>query len=571
MLWLFLACSSETEKTSESVDELTGLQEEKVVIEHPLITVTSPSRGQFIMGSEIPVQGTVQEGSASITSLTLDKEAIAFDGGTFDVIQSGRPGVNFLNFRLEAEDRGRAVESIGVYQGTYLEPDESVQNGLMFQIGQELLDDGDPDLDDLASIGEQIINNLDLTTLLGGQTYPVSDHELTINDVSHGGFDIGITCGETLTVTASVTDVYLDAYIDALTGFDGIMTIDQVDLELELNFEVRNGRVEVIVVDDYITFTNLQTDDWLPFGLGWLEPLIVGAVQDEIESVIGEQVVDLVETLVADYLNAFILDTEIFAGVSIVATIAELEVTDDGLQMLVDASFQGALNKSIPNGAGSARIAGSAPSWPLSTQEPFALAVSGDLINQLIFAIWGTGYFEGIEIDGVLIQGLSGGAIPAPIGPVEHLEIDFGLPPSIYPAQLGDMTASLAIGEWKMHFFREDGEEIDFRINLESGLDLFVEDGKVKIDIDDRPAEIELGISTLSGPEYLDKGDLSALGRLMIPSLLGSVTAFLPSIDLPPIPLGTLAENLEGTELTIQDADVSMTYTSWLLIEANIE
>ena len=57
----------------------------------------------------------------------------------------------------------------------------------------------------------------------------------------------------------------------------------------------------------------------------------------------------------------------------------------------------------------------------------------------------------------------------------------------------------------------------------------------------------------------------------MIPSLLGSVTTFLPSIDLPPIPLGTLAENLEGTELTIQDADVSMTYTSWLLIEANIE
>jgi len=342
-------------------------------------------------------------------------------------------------------------------------------------------------------------------------------------------------------------------------------------LELELNFEVRNGRVEVMVVDDNILFTNLQTDDWLPFGFGWLEPLIVGSVQDEIQRVIGEQVIDLVETLVADYLNAFILETELFAGVSIVASISDLDVTDDGLQMMVDAFFQGNLIKDIPNGAGSARVAGSPPSWPLSTQDPFAIAASGDLINQLMFTIWGTGYFEGTEIDGILIQGLSGGAIPAPIGPVERLEIDFGLPPSIHPVQLGDQTASLAIGEWKMHFFREDGEEVDFRINLEAGLDIFIEDGKVKINIDDRPAEIELGVATFSGPEGLDKGDLSALGRLMIPSLLGSVTSFLPSIDLPSVPLGTLADNLEGRELTIQDGDISMTNTSWLLIEANIE
>jgi len=314
---------------------------------------------------------------------------------------------------------------------------------------------------------------------------------------------------------------------------------------------------------------NVQTDDWLPWGFGWLEPIIIGAVQDQVEAAIGDQAEALIEGLVADYINNFVLDTELFTGVNLNASIAYLGVAEDGLRLEMDAGFQGDFVKDVPSGVGSAQGAGYAPSWPISTAKPFAAAVSGDLVNQLVFAIWGTGYFDGIELDGVLIQGLSGGAMPAPIGPVETLRVNIGLPPSIHPVSLDEMTASLAMGEWQMEFTREDGEVIDFRINLEAGLDVYVENSKVKLKIDDRPAKIDLGVATIQGPEYLDKGDLSALGRLMIPTLLGSVTTFLPSIELPPIPLGTLASGLP--DLTVQEADITMTNNSWLLIEAEVE
>lgn len=569
MLWLFLACKSDPEKQEEVEEGEIVVQQDKEVVEHPILAVNVPSRGQFILGDGISVQGTVQEATAPLSKLTVNDEELTIDGDSFEATVSGRPGVNILNFRLEAEDRGRAVDSVGVYHGPYLEPDEFVEDGVRLQIGQELLDDGDPDVDDLATIAEEVINGLDLTALIGGQAYPVDDYLLTIYEVTHGGVDLSIDCGDTLLVTANLSDLYVNAHIDALTGFDGFITVDEVILELELDFMVENGQVEVYVVDRTIEFVNLQSDDWLPWGFGWLEPIIISAVQDEVETAIGDQAQSLIETLVTDYLNNFTLDFELFAGVSLNASISSLDVGEEGLRMGTDARLHGSLVKDVPNGAGSARLAGTPPAWPLTNTRPFAAAVSGDIINQLIFAIWGSGYFDGIEIDGILIQGLSGGAIPEPIGPVDNLEINIGLPPSLHPADLGDMTATLSMGEWQMRFTREDSEIIDFRINLEAGLDVFVENGKVKLQVDNRPAKIDLGVATLEKPEYLDGGDLSALGRLMIPSLLGSVTTFLPAIELPPIPLGSLADGL--SDLTIQDADITMTSDSWLLIEANVE
>ena len=221
--------------------------------------------------------------------------------------------------------------------------------------------------------------------------------------------DLSIDCSDTLLVTASLSDLYLEAYIDALGGRDGIITVEEVILVMELDFSVENGEVEVSVLDRTVEFVNLGSDDWLPWGLGWLEPLIIGSVQGQIEAAIGEQAQLLVEGLIADYLNNFILDFELFAGVNFNAMISSLDVGEEGLRMGTDARLYGNLIKQIPDGVGSALIADAPPSWPLASSGAFTVAISGDIINQLIFAIWGTGYFDGIEIDGVCFR-LSGGA-----------------------------------------------------------------------------------------------------------------------------------------------------------------
>ena len=567
MLWLSFACNSAPEK--ESAPEEVVVRQEIEAVEHPVIEIVVPQRGEFIVDNGIDIQGVFQSGSAPISGLTLNREEISLGEDSFSSAVQGRPGVNILNFRLEAEDRGRAVDSVGVYHGPYQNKEELVASGVRLQLTQELLDDGEPDIDDLASIAEEVVNNLDITALLGDGPIAVDEYQLTLNEVTHGGVDLSIDCGDTLLVTAELSDVYIDAYIDIWSGFDGTITVEDVFLELELQFYVEDGEVVVYVVDRTVEFASIESDDWLPWGFGWLEPIIINSVQEQVETALGEQVESLVEGLVTDYINSFALDLELLAGVNLRAQVANIGVADDGLRMEMDAGFQGDFIKEIPAGVGSAKFASVAPYWPLTTTRPFAAGISGDLLNQLVFAIWGTGYFDGIEIDGVLIQGISGGVIPEPIGPVEKLDINIGLPPSLHSTELENMTAALAMGEWQMNFTREDGEVIDFRINLEAGIDVYSENGKIKLDVDDRPAKISLGVATLQGPESLDKGDLSALGRLMIPSLLGSITTFLPSFELPPIPLSSFEESLP--DLQIHGADITMTSNSWLLIEAEVE
>ena len=57
----------------------------------------------------------------------------------------------------------------------------------------------------------------------------------------------------------------------------------------------------------------------------------------------------------------------------------------------------------------------------------------------------------------------------------------------------------------------------------------------------------------------------------MVPSFLGSIDGFLPSIDLPTIPLGLLDSGLEGEELVISDAELRLSAQSWVVLEAGLE
>ena len=66
-MWLLLlACTSDPEKEVE-INEISG-QQEKEVLQHPILDVSSPRRAQFIVEDDVLVQGTVQEGTNPLSS-----------------------------------------------------------------------------------------------------------------------------------------------------------------------------------------------------------------------------------------------------------------------------------------------------------------------------------------------------------------------------------------------------------------------------------------------------------------------------------------------------------------------
>ena len=516
----------------------------------------------------IEVKGETVEKTAALRSFSLNKEEQDIGSPEIDFTVLGRPGINILDFRLEAEDQGRAVHSMAVYSAPYHPRETVVEDGIRIQVGQELLDDGDPDVDDLATIAEGVLNTMDFNSMLAGQVFDAAGYAFLVNSVSIGGFDIGILCGDALFVTVDAYDVEVDFYVDYLWGVDGVGTLEQATMDFEIELDVENGEVVITTVDQYTDFTGVVASlDYIP---GFVENWIVGWAEEEIEQTLGQEAQRLIEEMVAQYLNSFSLNYELFAGVSIEGVISDLDVAPDGLRISSDALFVGDLVLDVPSYAGSALVAEEAPSWPLTRQKGFGVALSGDLINQLLLEVWGTGFLSEMDLDGVLVQGLAGAAVPPPIGPVGNLRLDLGLPPSFTPPTESDMDVDLSVGEWQMKFTREDEEVVDFRVNMRAGVDVYVEDGKVKLGVDQRTSKIDLGVSTLAYPEGLKEAEFSALGRLMIPSLLGSVGRFLPSFELPVISLGNFSTALEGEVLEISDPLISVDQQSWLLLEADL-
>ena len=191
VMWLLFGCES-TKNIGNSPVEPPQAEVDRIP---PTFVVAEPERGAFVVAETIAISGAVQQGSAPISRFTLNQSEIDLSGGQFASTLTGEAGVHLLNFRLEAEDTERSVDSIGVYKGPFHPLTEAVTSGIRMQIGQELLDDGDPDLDDLASIAESILNETDLSALLEGTSYSVSGFTIEPTGFEHNGMNVQIQCG----------------------------------------------------------------------------------------------------------------------------------------------------------------------------------------------------------------------------------------------------------------------------------------------------------------------------------------------------------------------------------------
>ena len=78
-MWLLFACES-TKNIGTSPVEPTQQEAEQVP---PVLVVDEPSRGAFVVQDDIAVSGTVQQGSAPITRLTLNQSEITVSDGQF--------------------------------------------------------------------------------------------------------------------------------------------------------------------------------------------------------------------------------------------------------------------------------------------------------------------------------------------------------------------------------------------------------------------------------------------------------------------------------------------------------
>lgn len=546
----------------------------------PTIELTSPDRASFqAAGSAVEVSGFCTAGDAPLDVLTVDDEPVNLSPeGEFQYVYPPVGGINVINLRVTDTDGERATDALAVYHGTLRPLGEALPEIAVIQASAELLDDDHPDLDDVASLVEGLLE--DPGTFDGLDTVVTEDVAITPTSITVGDAAVDIVPGAgVLTTTASLGDLHATFDIAGTGWLDwlevsGEMWADPAWTEMDMEVSASNGDVNA-----QVTYIDVRLDnfsfavEWVP---SWVEELLYETVQEYVQ----DALLETTETLVADFLEEFLqtFSMETTFGeetpVTLSIELRSLDVTPDGLSMSLDGSTSASLGIEVPPGAGTLATAGAAPSLAFSTS-PLTVAVDDDFVNQLLGTVWTSGMLSNFTFTGAELAAMGAGDIPPPMGPVDLVTVDSGLPMALVSTDDPEWDFTMGIGEMRSTIRRTDGVELAFSSSILGGGRAFSDtDGSIKMEMDDRPAYLKMGVATLDYPEALDPGDLAALVRLTIPPMLGQANEALPGFPIPETHLGDLADvdYLNGKYLSVDDLRLAIRGDEglWITVECGL-
>jgi len=562
---LLVACPSDTE------DEPGPEGVEAVVL--PQLSVTSPERGAFYgVGTAVRVKGQAIAGTYPLAVLTVDGEEVDFDDqGRFEVLIDPIPGVNRVGLRIEDEGDERAVDGRSFYAAARHENGETIAEAVRMQLGPEVLDDDTSDLDDLSAILEVVLLDPAVSDVLVGETFVTEDGiEIEPTYVAFGSAAVDLSPAvDRLDAVITLYDVWMDFNTSySFYSTTGSAWMSSIVLTMGIEAEVTPSGAEADVVDvDATLYGYGLTVDWFP---DWLEDELADWTKESLEDSLGGSVEDMAGEMLSETLDAFAVEYSAADGVDLGLELAGIDSDRQGLYLTFDAWVEGS-GMALPSGAASLTTSGAVPSFPLSSR-PFAVALDDDLLNQVFFAFWASGAVHDMTYGPVELAVLVGEALPPPLGPVEQVVIDLGLPP-VVAAGSGERPFVMSVGELTLDITRDDGERTAASLNFSADADLtLADDGSLVLELDDRPKYVPVDVGMTAWPEPLDPGDLASLFRLMTPTLVGSLGDFLPSFGLPPLPLDALGDvaALEGEALVPGDVALSLDDQGWFLLEGEL-
>lgn len=221
----------------------------------PVITILFPDRGMTFDGKpSLTVTGTVTDAGAGVKWVKVNGIDVGLDEkGAFSFLMSSVHGLNPI--LVEAMDNvgNKAKLTRGYYYSTgYIHfaddaniDDVVISDGGMLYMGQKALDDGNHDpshINDLATIVEVLLGNIDFTKLIG--QLPPMQFQVPINIILPGLSLLGVKVGLTgdLTLGATITDIQFGKpHVDLKLedgGIDTQITLQPISVSIEITAQI---------------------------------------------------------------------------------------------------------------------------------------------------------------------------------------------------------------------------------------------------------------------------------------------------------------------------------------------
>jgi len=532
----------------------------------PYITVDFPTRGGFVMAEPGPlvVTGKV-EVADDLAHFTMNGEPVPlFPDGTFGLQITPDPGMVTMVFESQTEFGMTDMLVRSFIYGDLVNCGEVLENGLEYHIGQDGLDDGTLEPNDLsgmiaAAIDAEELGGMIATTF---QLYLEEKDVLVAIDLSQVSTDKPSEVHLTPEVGyAFATVKWLNAGFNYAAEVPpvvsyGTITFDQLLATAKVQLHVgEGGKMAATAAEATIEGTNfqLQDDGLLPSGIkDALVPKLEGALLQAAK----QGVVDAMEMSGPDFLNSMNLSDLVTIKGAPVESVAVEYVYQD---VVMDKSgVYGHMGTSVPCLAevegeyGVPVTPGGAPE--LAEYEGFALAMTDDVVNQILVQAWSLGVIDLLALfqPDLAALGIDTGA--APFNNIEHLKLKAHLPPQVDFGQVkGDPPRMLdpptiRTADLEVIITTEDGEKASFLVSGKVPMGIVVDpvwgadfDLALLSDGIDLKVYPDLEFSAALTPAY------QSLVELLSLKIVSSGLEQIGTFPTPTIELGA-TEALQGTD-----------------------
>ena len=371
----------------------------------PELFVSTPARGTWTEATTTTVSGTVLEEYSLLNALLVDGVVVQPDStGAFSTEMGLQEGVTVVETEAFDSDGNMSNDSRSVLSGNFEPKDEGIDDAIQAYLGSSGVNSLEENL-------EAIVGNINLSDVLpsnplASQGVAWCTAYVNANNFSYGNIDLDIDPQSNgyIKLTMTLPNIGMDLDVPLNGGswwqpcpdFSGSVSASSVVAEVVLNPYVSNNQVYTSIVSttSNINGLNVSLSGWssvLNFIVNLFEGTIADLLEDEVSNVLSNEVPPL--------LNDFLQSLELVASFDLMGTVFTLEALpssifadDNGLGFGLETNIMAdgwALNDT---GLGSFAEGYTAPNF--AANSGYNIAISTDVINQLLYQVWGAGFIS---------------------------------------------------------------------------------------------------------------------------------------------------------------------------------
>ena len=529
----------------------------------PLLAVATPTRGFWTEDISTTVSGTVIEEYSSLNTLLVDGLVVQPDAsGNFSTSIDLDDGITVVETEAIDSDSNISNDSRAVLSGNFEPKDEGIEDAIQVYLGSNGINALEDNL-------EAVVGNTNVSALLPSNPLVETNQlgcsiDVNVYNVSYGNIDLDIDPQSNGYIKVTLTLPNIDLDLDVPTtkttpwwvpgycpDISGNVSVNSVTAEITLDPYVSNNQVYTTIVSSNSSVNELDVtlNNWLfNFIAGFFEGTFADLLEDEVSNTLTTEIPGLLN----DFLQSLELSTSfdlMGSTFTLSAYPSSIFADNHGLGFGLETNVLADTWALNDTGLGSFAEGYASPTF--ASNSGFNLALSTDVINQLLYQVWGSGFISqelslsdlGVSSNDIQVLFPNSSDLRITIEPMLPPIVTFDSTPSSLDFEMGELYLAVHNGDYSAGDIR-----LEIYTHIFAPVDMSVNSTAIMATVGEPISYFDV-VYPLEGARGTE-----TLLDAVIPMLLPNFTDAISEIPIPSfagVTLSNLRSTVENGHLTL--------------------